>query len=128
MNILKNTTINYKYQFSQMFNSNSPLSMLEGDHWILGKGTQETQASKSDVQKIIDGIAWFSYTQNFDPIFNDLGESVSSDAGWGCMIRTGQMLTFQCLLRYFANIIEVDTACLSYLVIFFFREKSVYFE
>lgn len=42
-------------------------------------------------------IAWFTYRKGFSPLY---GSKSTTDAGWGCMIRTGQMLLHEALLRH----------------------------
>ncbi|EFA84441.1 autophagy protein 4 [Heterostelium album PN500] len=53
-------------------------------------------------------ILWFSYRKDFAPIENT---NITTDIGWGCMVRTGQMLLARALLRHLyqnENIPEVD--------------------
>ncbi|KAK3853654.1 hypothetical protein Pcinc_039814 [Petrolisthes cinctipes] len=63
--------------------------------WILGKqySTQtELTALRSDVQSRI----WLTYRRNF-PAISDSG--YTSDKGWGCMLRCGQMVLAEALVR-----------------------------
>lgn len=53
----------------------------------------------SDIDSIRNDIRsrlWFSYRKGFVPI-GDSG--LTSDKGWGCMLRCGQMLIGQALLN-----------------------------
>lgn len=43
-------------------------------------------------------ITWFTYRDNLE--FGIAGSKEKSDAGWGCMIRTGQMILMQALKRH----------------------------
>ncbi|BES89406.1 Peptidase family C54 [Nesidiocoris tenuis] len=62
-------------------------------HWILGKKhlPQNEEALKKDIASRL----WFSYRKGFVQI-GDSG--LTSDKGWGCMLRCGQMLMAQALL------------------------------
>jgi len=41
-------------------------------------------------------IGWYTYRSGFEPID---GTAMTTDSGWGCMIRTGQMLAAEALKR-----------------------------
>lgn len=50
------------------------------------------------LKKEIRSRFWFSYRKDFPPI----GESgMTSDRGWGCMLRCGQMVVAECLSRLY---------------------------
>jgi len=43
-------------------------------------------------------VTWITYRSDLE--WEILGSRFRSDAGWGCMIRTGQMLLFQAMHRH----------------------------
>ncbi|XP_014249593.1 cysteine protease ATG4B-like isoform X2 [Cimex lectularius] len=64
--------------------------------WILGKKyntVHDIELIRSDIRSRL----WFTYRKNFIPI-GDSGKT--SDKGWGCMLRCGQMLMAQALLNH----------------------------
>ena len=52
-------------------------------------------------------IIYFSYRNNFNPISNNnmFRLTYTSDSGWGCMIRCGQMIMSRGLYKYLKKII-----------------------
>ncbi|XP_072482111.1 cysteine protease ATG4A isoform X2 [Notamacropus eugenii] len=62
--------------------------------WILGK-QYDLQAEKSKLLSDVSARLWFTYRRKFSPIG---GTGPSSDSGWGCMLRCGQMMLAQALI------------------------------
>jgi hypothetical protein len=54
-----------------------------------------------------EGITHFTYRQGFEQALEARkGKILHSDAGWGCVIRTGQMMFCQALKRHFIQTLE----------------------
>ena len=45
-----------------------------------------------------EAITWFTYRDCLEQPLNN--SSLRSDQGWGCMVRTGQMILFHALKRH----------------------------
>ena len=43
-------------------------------------------------------VTWFSYRDNLEQPLID--SKIKSDKGWGCMLRTGQMILMQAIKRH----------------------------
>uniref|UniRef100_A0A8B9KDU0 Cysteine protease n=1 Tax=Astyanax mexicanus TaxID=7994 RepID=A0A8B9KDU0_ASTMX len=63
--------------------------------WILGKQFNALK-EKDDILSDITSRMWFTYRKNFQPIG---GTGPTSDTGWGCMLRCGQMILAEALIR-----------------------------
>ncbi|BFY99701.1 hypothetical protein BsWGS_02741 [Bradybaena similaris] len=83
-------------QSKSSFKYDSPL-------FILGKcyhKRKEDESTDADAEFLGDFVSriWLTYRRNFYPI---PGSTFSTDCGWGCMLRTGQMLIAQSLVTHF---------------------------
>uniref|UniRef100_A0A4W3JCB5 Cysteine protease n=1 Tax=Callorhinchus milii TaxID=7868 RepID=A0A4W3JCB5_CALMI len=62
--------------------------------WILGK-CYHLKTEKLELLSDVKSRLWFTYRKKFSPIG---GTGPSSDSGWGCMLRCGQMILAQALI------------------------------
>ncbi|XP_033218750.1 cysteine protease ATG4B [Belonocnema kinseyi] len=64
--------------------------------WILGR-KYNAMKELDVIRASIESKLWFTYRKNFVPI-GGVGSTFTSDKGWGCMLRCGQMVLGQALV------------------------------
>lgn len=79
------------------FSSNPETSQSNDEVWLLGR-KYFSQTDFNILRREVRSRLWFSYRKEFPPI-GDSG--MTSDKGWGCMLRCGQMVVAECLQRLY---------------------------
>ncbi|XP_021174849.2 cysteine protease ATG4D isoform X2 [Fundulus heteroclitus] len=84
-------SVKYGWSLKQKskFNKSSPLIMLGKTYNLNNDGEKESFRSA------FASFLWLTYRRGFRPL---PGSSLTTDSGWGCVLRTGQMLLAQGLL------------------------------
>uniref|UniRef100_A0A7N8WIU5 Cysteine protease n=1 Tax=Mastacembelus armatus TaxID=205130 RepID=A0A7N8WIU5_9TELE len=82
-----NKSLNYNKGFEDFPETSEPV-------WILGK-EYNALTEKDEILSDVTSRLWFTYRKNFPPIG---GTGPTSDTGWGCMLRCGQMILGEALM------------------------------
>jgi cysteine protease ATG4 len=99
----------YRFRYGWQFQSSVPLD--KSPVWLLGRCYHaEDPLEESDelgkegvpphIVQLLDhyhSLSWMTYRTNFPPITDTV---LTSDCGWGCMVRSGQMLLATALHYY----------------------------
>ncbi|KAI8774055.1 cysteine protease atg4 [Biomphalaria glabrata] len=107
--VWNNLRYKYGYEIKSSFNANmkpdSPLYLLGRCYHRRKQGHSSTKdtlpedpTSEDEFTKDFISRIWLTYRNNFYPI---PGTTLNSDCGWGCMLRSGQMLIAQCLVTHY---------------------------
>ena len=62
---------------------------------------KETENEKEKLLKNLGKIIYFSYRKNLPLFKNSHNKKYTSDSGWGCMIRCGQMIMAKAIYKYY---------------------------
>uniref|UniRef100_A0A8C9YCN8 Cysteine protease n=1 Tax=Sander lucioperca TaxID=283035 RepID=A0A8C9YCN8_SANLU len=79
--------ISNTYKFEDFPETSEPV-------WILGK-EYNALTERDEILSDVTSRLWFTYRKNFPPIG---GTGPTSDTGWGCMLRCGQMILGEALV------------------------------
>lgn len=98
--ISRNFAFNLKQRFRQSLkefylNSSSPI-------FILGQKFESIQPEKriyKNIKQELTEVIWVTYRCNFHKMIG--GKEFTSDSGWGCTLRVGQMLLMNSLKKHF---------------------------
>lgn len=89
-------------KFNIIFNWNSSIDPSLDKTFNIFHKTYDIKTKEDIYKKKINSILYFSYRKNFQPILNyKTKEEFTSDCGWGCMIRSSQMILSKALYRLF---------------------------
>lgn len=81
----------FSLKHKSKFNKSSPIIMLGKTYELKDQGDREL------FRRSFSSLLWLTYRRGFPPL---LGCSLTTDSGWGCVLRTGQMLLGQGLLLH----------------------------
>ena len=102
LNWIKGAAQTVSYRLRMAMAAQEVLSITAGAPIYLLGETYRGKGEEADAEALAQLICdlrsriWLTYRQGFAPIE---GSSLTSDAGWGCMLRTGQMMLAQVMLR-----------------------------
>ncbi|KAL4491249.1 hypothetical protein ABPG72_021635 [Tetrahymena utriculariae] len=97
------------------------------------KDFQETENQMKEkskqMLKIYQNTILFTYRKNFQPLLKnktniDLSKKLTTDAGWGCMIRAGQMIFAQAIKRHLKKTDYIEQHQLINIIIGFLEEEE----
>lgn len=63
----------------------------------MAKSADYIDKVNKEIEEVVEEIAWFSYRKNWSPPI--INNELTNDIGWGCMIRSGQMLLYHLIVR-----------------------------
>eukprot|EP01083_Nonionella_stella_P142528 441183_1 len=72
---------------------------LPGNPSVVSDGLEEDEAARVEhFNRLVRARLWFTYRRGFAPLGGSGG--LTTDDGWGCMLRTGQMMVAEALVRH----------------------------
>ncbi len=83
-------------------NSSQPIctARLRGRLYQFPRDRAELEAKREVFLLDFRSAIWMTYRKNFSSPKIPVSYQCTSDTGWGCMVRSGQMLLSNCILRH----------------------------
>lgn len=78
----------------------SPMCQDDVDAWVMGRRHKASSGTTAWVNAEVARVSYFTYRNRLP---QPIGGKLDHDAGWGCMIRTGQMMLSEALKRVFLS-------------------------
>lgn len=101
----KRTNLLFRLGFASLplVSEKFPELILLGRKYKLEQGA-DPEVINRQISEQLEKVPWFCYRKNFDRISTDLQDyQLTSDAGWGCMIRVGQNMFFVILDEFLCS-------------------------
>ena len=94
--VVQNLLINTKFKIDEKLLPSYRISAGK-KAYVLG----ECISDQASFDEIFKNLIWISYKKNFAPLLIEKNKvaHLTSDAGWGCVIRCTQMLLANCLRK-----------------------------
>jgi hypothetical protein len=84
------------------YNDKNPINELQ--QFCVKQNDKLREEKKAEFLNSFQSIVWMTYRNNFDGIITNKNipkeYQYRSDSGWGCMLRSSQMLCANCILRH----------------------------
>jgi len=95
---LKSAAREASYRLSRLLPEANDGLRADAVVWVLGRefAAPADSVAEAAVARCVRACIWFTYRQGFAPI---PGTIFTSDAGWGCMMRSGQMIVAAAMVR-----------------------------
>ena len=78
----------------------TPTNVRTSRHFNAEQETHMHYVNKvvNEIEEAFESVTWFTYRAGIEhPLYRS---TKTSDAGWGCMLRTGQMMLCQAIVRH----------------------------
>lgn len=107
MSMWNNVKYGWTLNRKTSFRYDSPIFLL-GEHYHRRHDDEMDGKNKEDSRNCVNNMElfkldfasrlWFTYRRDFEPL---KGTKLTTDCGWGCMIRSGQMMLAQAFITHF---------------------------